>query len=140
MYLPFPEDQRRLIYKESYLPKVTPAGIEVHRSSIYDDVMNIYEVNTDVIHQFPFQVEFLGERAIDNGGVGRDFFPAFWEEAYKRGFDGASLVTPAVHAHVNMASFTTLGKGTIPWLPCKWPSSGSNSFSFSCCCCAGSIL
>ena len=78
MYLPFPEDQRRLIFKESYLTKVTPAGIEVHRSSIYDDVvMNIYEANTDVIHQFPFQVEFLGERAIDNGRVGRDFFSAF---------------------------------------------------------------
>ena len=41
------------------------------------------------------------------GGIS---FSAFWEEAYRECFDGASLLTPTLHPHVNMASYAILGK------------------------------
>ena len=62
------------------------------------------------MHQLPLKVSFRGEKAVDTGGVGREFFSCFWEEAYKEAFDGASLLTPAVHAHVDSASLPQLGK------------------------------
>ena len=58
----------------------------------------------------PSEDTFCGERAVDTGGVGREFFSAFWEEAYRQAFDGASLLTLSVHAHVDLSSYTTLGK------------------------------
>ena len=67
-------------------------------------------MNPDVIHSFPLEVTFCGERAVDTGGVGREFFSAFWEEAYRQAFDGASLLTSSVHTHIDLSSYTTLGK------------------------------
>ncbi len=79
---------------------MTPKCIEIKRSSVYHEVIGLYEANSNIIHQF----------TVDTGGVGRDLFSAFWEEAYKESFDGVCSLTPASHAQVNMASFSVLGK------------------------------
>ena len=42
-------------------------------------------------------------------GVARDMFSAFFEEAYKVHFDGASLLAPVVHPTVNMQHLPLLG-------------------------------
>lgn len=60
--------------------------------------------------EFPFRVQFVGEKAIDIGGVSRDMLSAYWEEVYKRFFDGLTLVTPAVHPHMDLSVLPTVGK------------------------------
>ena len=47
---------------------------------------------------------------VDAGGLCRDFFSAFWEEAYREAFEGCTLLIPALHAHVDMQSLPILGK------------------------------
>ena len=53
--------------------------------------------------------QFEGERAIDLGGVSRDMFTAFFEEAYKKLFDGCTLLTPAVHPGIDLSSLSVFG-------------------------------
>lgn len=42
----------------------------------------------DIIEQYPLSISFIGEKAYDAGGVCRDMLTGFWEEAYRRPFDG----------------------------------------------------
>lgn len=63
----------------------------------------------DVIKEFPFRIEYLNERAVDTGGVCRDMFSGFWEEAYVKHFDGDRLLVPAINANCEMAKFPILG-------------------------------
>ena len=59
--------------------------------------------------EYPFCVAFDDEQAVDDGGVSRDMFSAFWQAAYILAFDGESSLIPAVHPHVDMSSFPRLG-------------------------------
>ena len=43
------------------------------------------------------------------GGVARDAFSAFWENAYLAMFDGESLLILAIHHKVDMNKFPVLG-------------------------------
>lgn len=72
-----------------------PKRVQVNRFSIYDDVIEVYSTDPNIVQQFPLSVQFQGEAGL---GVGCDFFSAFWEQAYKRMFDGAALLTPVSHA------------------------------------------
>ena len=81
----------------------------VQRSTIFDDVIALYEDYEEVLREFPFRTRFEGERAIDVGGVTRDMFSAFFEEAYKRLFDGSCLLSPVVHPDMDTSVLTTLG-------------------------------
>ena len=63
------------------------------------------------------------EVAIDEGGVTRDMYSAFWEEAYNHLFDGATILVPLVHAQTDMGIFPILGKIIFSWIPCQWISS-----------------
>ena len=63
-----------------------------------------------MLQKFPLRIRFVNEMAIDSGGVCRDLFSVFWEEAYLKFFDGSSLLSPAMHASVDMASLPALGK------------------------------
>lgn len=65
----------------------------------------------NVLAEFPLRIKFAGELAVDGGGVCRDMFSAYWEEAYKHFFEGNSLLTPALHAHVAMTALP--GVGTV---------------------------
>lgn len=53
-------------------------------------------------------MKFKDEQAIDAGGVARDAFSAFWEQAYLAMFDGGSLLIPAMHHKINMSKFPIL--------------------------------
>ena len=58
--------------------------------------------------EYPFCVQFEGEKAVDCGGVARNMFSGFWEEAAKRVFDGSNLLIPAIHPEIEV--FPTLGR------------------------------
>ena len=77
---------------------------KINRENVLTDVMTLYEPSPGpaFLEEFPFRVQFQGERAIDVGGVARDMFTSFWERAYIDIFDGGSLLTPAVHHQVDM--------------------------------------
>jgi hypothetical protein len=52
-----------------------------------------------IVRECPLRIAFSGEIAIDHGGVSREMFSLFWEEAIRRHFEGSKSVTPLVHAH-----------------------------------------
>ena len=82
----------------------------INRNSVYEDVFRMYQKELDQITtEFPFRIEYLNERAIDTGGVCRDMFSSFWEEAYVKHFDGDRLLIPAVNANSEIANFSILG-------------------------------
>ena len=84
--------------------------MKVHRSNVYAETIGLYSNNTNIVHQLPIKVRFQGEMGVDTGGLGRDFFSAFWDEAYRKMFEGSSILIPAVHAHIEMSSLPVLGK------------------------------
>ena len=51
-----------------------------------------------------------GELGVDTGGLTRDAFSAFWEEAYLRHSDGSSVLAPTVHAGMDISLLHTLGR------------------------------
>lgn len=82
----------------------------VRRESIYDDVIEIYTENLcDILVEFPFRIRYDNEKAIDTGGVSRDMFSSFWEEAYIKHFDGEKLLVPAVQPGMDMHVYSQLG-------------------------------
>ena len=54
---------------------------------------------------------------VDAGGVCHDLFSAFWEIAYKRFFDGDSLLVPMLHPGVDTA-ITTAREDHFSWVSC----------------------
>lgn len=90
-------------------PTRTDVAHVVERRNLYEDVQVLFS-DQKVLEEFPLRIKFANEPAFDTGGVCRDLFSGFWEEAYLRFFDGSSLVTPVVHANVDMASLPMLGR------------------------------
>lgn len=82
---------------------------EIRRDHLYDDVIATYRENPEVLCEFPFRVSYEKELAVDTGGVCRDMYSAFWNEAYLKHFDGESLLVPAVHPNTNLAVLPILG-------------------------------
>lgn len=89
---------------------LSAGSITIERHNIYSDALVLYSTNPKVVNQFPIEVTFKHEDGVDMGGVTRDFFSAFWEEAYAKLFDGAALVAPVSHADVDVSQFAVLGK------------------------------
>ena len=97
---------------------------KIQRQDVYADVMKLYQTSKDeIMNEYPFRVEFVGEKAVDIGGVSRDMFSGFFEEAYHKRFEGTSLVTPAIHPGMDLSSLPVLGSiishaylvsGTLP--------------------------
>ncbi len=82
----------------------------VRRESLFEDTIKLYQDKSeDILGAFPLRISFEGERAIDTGGVSRDFFTGFWELAYQRMFDGGSLLSPFIHADTEIAQLPLLG-------------------------------
>ena len=48
-----------------------------------EDVMTLYESYTDITRGHPLTFEFVGEQAVDLGGVMREVFAGFYDEMYK---------------------------------------------------------
>ena len=82
----------------------------VKRSHIFEDVIDLYSSKRDtVLAEYPFRSKFVGERAVDLGGVTRDVFSAFFEEAYAKCFDGSSLLTPSDNPLIDSSTLSTVG-------------------------------
>ena len=77
---------------------------------MYTDAIETYLARPNIVNHFPISVQFEDEEGIDLGGVARDFFSCFWEEAYIKMFDGAALLSPISYAHVDMNQYAVLGK------------------------------
>ena len=81
----------------------------VSRSNLFDSVKKLYSTQAEILNKYPFRVQFEGEMAIDTGGVSREMFSAFFQEAYERYFDGCTFLTPVVNPHTTKSELTLLG-------------------------------
>ena len=70
----------------------------MRRSHLYDDVLKIFS-DERIMCEYPLDIKFEDERAVDFGGVSRHMLSGFWEEAYRKIYDGCSLPTPVIHTH-----------------------------------------
>ena len=81
---------------------------QIHRSNIYEEVITLFS-EPQIMCAYPLRISFVGEQAVDTGGVLRDILLAFWEEAYLKHFDGAGLLSPIVHAQIDLSALPILG-------------------------------
>ena len=85
--------------------------VTVSRQSLFGDVLLLYQQKEQhILQMYPLQVKFRSERGVDAGGLTRDMFSGFFQEAYKKLFDGSALLCPVVHPGMNMSTLTTLGR------------------------------
>lgn len=80
----------------------------VNRSCVYTNVLKMYSDQT-ILREFPMHVEFDGEMAIDQGGVTRDMYLAFWEECYPTMFDGSTLLVPMLCPQMDTSLLPVVG-------------------------------
>ena len=76
----------------------------INRETVYNDVIKIYQTN-QIIKEYPIYITYDSEVADDQGGITRDMFSGFWEEAYITLFDGVTLLN-----QTDLQAFSTLGK------------------------------
>ena len=82
----------------------------IQRNDVFSEVITLYKKNKEhILLEYPFRIRFQGERAVDLGGVARDMFSAFYENACERLFNGCSLRCPVVHPEMDVSLLTTLG-------------------------------
>ena len=81
------------------------------RNEEYESIFKLYQEPhlADTLSKYPFRMHFIGEKGIDLGGVCRDAFTAFFDVAYRKYFDGSTLVTPAIHPGTDTMALKTLG-------------------------------
>ena len=67
--------------------------------------------NEAVLFHYPLKIRFIGERAINTGGMCRDMFNEFWEAVYvQHYFEGSNLLVPSVTANTDMGVMQALGE------------------------------
>lgn len=82
----------------------------VNRDRLFEDVIKLYKKEFMVIlKEYPFSIAYENEKAHDTGGVSRDMFSQFWDEACIKCFDGGNILTPAVNPHTDISIFPVLG-------------------------------
>lgn len=81
----------------------------INRNQVYAEVMEFYQ-NGEIVNECPLFMAYHGEKAIDEGGVTRDMFSGFWDEAFSKVFEGDTLLVPLIHPSTDLAVFSTLGK------------------------------
>ena len=106
--------------------------VTIKRKNIYNDAIQLYSTKAAIVDQVPILVQFDDEEGMDFGGVCRDFFSGFWEEAYLKMFDGAALLVPACHAGIDIKHFTVLGQILSHGYLLLWISSYMNIISCAC--------
>ena len=109
MYLHVASDERL-----KFMEEVGHVGVNIHlltRKNIFSEMIALYS-HEDVALEHPFRVNFTNERAIDMGGVTKDAFSAFFNEAYLYLFDGSSSLHPAMHASIDLEMFQVFGRIT----------------------------
>ena len=87
------------------------AKSSVVRNEEYESIFKLYQEPqlVDTLSKYPFRIRFVGEKGVDLGGVCRDAFTAFYDVAYRKYFDGSTLVTPAIHPGTDITALKTLG-------------------------------
>ena len=81
----------------------------IRRDHVFEDVISLYRTKPIQVLSQEFSVEFKDERAFDAGGLTRELFSTFWEQARLTLFDGANAVVPAVHPHTELVHFCVIG-------------------------------
>ncbi len=81
----------------------------LQRDNLYVDMMSLFK-DPQVVEHYPFAVVFQREKGVDTGGLSREAFSTFWEEAYSKHFDGSCLVTPRVCAGLKGIPLQILGR------------------------------
>ena len=72
----------RIAYMQS-LPLLPGCIHYVRRINIFNDVLKVYS-EWSILEEYPIRISFENELAIDQGGVTREMFAAFWEECYSQ--------------------------------------------------------
>ena len=76
-------DDARLLYMMDEMDTHHGLPRPVKRGSVYNDVMEMYrDAKCGILMEFPFRIRYEDEQAVDTGGVCRDMFSGFWEQAY----------------------------------------------------------
>ena len=102
------EETRRTTFMETI--STGPCIHTVNRSTLYDDVLRLYKEEC-IATEYPMHMKFKDEQGVDCGGVSRDMISAFWEEAYRKMFDGSTLLTPTVAPHTDVSAvFPSVGR------------------------------
>ena len=102
----------RLMYMENQQSTVLGKEHQIDRSNVYEDVLNLYKAN-EIINECPILsifIKYVGEKAVDDGGVQRDMLSSFWEQTYRKLFEGATLLTPMVHPQIDRKIFPVIGR------------------------------
>lgn len=82
----------------------------IRREMICEDMLRMYKSDLPkMLEEFPFRLQYEGEKAVDTGGVCRDAFSLFWEKAYLQHFDGERLLIPAVNPNTELTTLTLIG-------------------------------
>ena len=81
----------------------------IDRADLYKNVLDLYR-DGGIVDECPIYIKYKDEAAIDGGGVQRDMLSGFWEVAYKKLFEGSSLLTPMVHPQIDLTLFPILGR------------------------------
>ena len=76
------------------------------RKDVYNDLITLYSKDAEVVMEYPLRIKFKDEKAIDAGGVSRDSFSAFFDEAFL--MVHPSYTQPRMHVWIIMSSFTIL--------------------------------
>ena len=69
--------------------------------------------NENICQEYPIDIEFESEEAIDHGGVQREMFSAFWEQAYLQPFEGATILIPLLHPQTDTVFGRILSHGYL---------------------------
>ena len=80
------------------------------RASVFDDLLSLYKKCESLPQEYPLEMKFTAERAVDLGGVSRDVMTAFWQDACEKLFNGNKLLVPVVSPHIDLSLLTTIGK------------------------------
>ncbi len=81
----------------------------VDRNNIYEDVIDMYSEG-EIVGEYPLMIKYKGEQAVDQGGVQRDMFSAFWAEVYSKLFEGCKTLTPLIQPGIDMTAFPIIGR------------------------------
>ena len=105
------EEESRIKFMKSVSPLTAVISPHtINRITLFEDLLKLYDTDSDIVKEYPLQMDYFGENAVDLGGVSRDVMSAFWELAYEKLFDGSKLLVPVISPHVDLSSLPTIGK------------------------------
>ena len=78
------EEESRIKFMKSVSPLTAVISPHtINRITLFEDLLKLYDTDSDIVKEYPLQMDYFGENAVDLGGVSRDVMSAFWELAYE---------------------------------------------------------